>query len=417
MDMVQEARYGCFLILPLKFRPQDLDRKKLAAWGNTLVPATPDLNENIKAMLVKDGPGSVGWGVCLEPELLTRPLEGRPVSFRVGEPDQKFTFTLDRSYLYLFHTQVAFLCLGLSFDRMETLAAVCNPGFAQNEAPFFWLDQTGASHPLDPDRWLSRLMEPLGLEKFFPGDSPWLLDNYAYIFGVMPQWFQTLEELRQITFSLHKMKSPQAPAQDQAEEDIRYVYAARNLARDKYRWGCCVASQTISYITADPEMDLEAERQAQARDGLPVVLLALYEKYTCLRFTQLMVSLEKKEIRSLKNLMLNFRAFGTVVPANLSRWHNVKQIYANLLEVNDIPAAISDVTDKLNLLAAHQEEVERARNETIFNLITLFGIVSILASVLSIVQILSEGGAAFWISTLLTTLFMVLVTAAAVFRR
>ena len=106
--------------------------------------------------------------------------------------------------------------------------------------------------------------------------------------------------------------------------------------------------------------------------------------------------------------MLRFQAFGTVTPANLSRWHNVKQIYAYLLEVNDIPAAIQDISNKVNILAEHQQETERAQSETVINIITIFGIVSILASVLSIVQILSNGDIWIWMSTILTTLAMLI---------
>ena len=206
-------------------------------------------------------------------------------------------------------------------------------------------------------------------------------------------------------------------AEDEAEEDIRYAYAARNVDAGAYRWGCCITSQTISYIIADENMDFAAQRDAQADDGLPVVLLALYEKYTCLRFTELITRMKKNQIRELKDLMLTFQAFGTVTPANLSRWHNVKQIYANLLEVNDVPTAIQDITSKLNILTAHQEAVEHARSETIINLITLFGIVSILASVLSIVQILADGDLLIWVSTILTTVMLALITALAVLRR
>ena len=112
--------------------------------------------------------------------------------------------------------------------------------------------------------------------------------------------------------------------------------------------------------------------------------------------------------------MLKFQAFGTVTPANLSRWHNVKQIYAYLLEVNDIPAAIQDISSKLTMLTEHQQELERARSETVINIITIFGIVSILASVLSIVQILSGGDMLIWASTILTTVAMTLVTIVAV---
>lgn len=164
-------------------------------------------------------------------------------------------------------------------------------------------------------------------------------------------------------------------------------------------------------------MDFEAERKQQAADGLPVVLLALYEKYTCLRFTELITQLDKGQIRhlkTLKKLMLQFQAFGTVTPANLSRWHNVKQIYADLLEVCDIPTAIQDISSKLNILTEHQQEIERARSETVINIITIFGIVSILASVLSIVQILSGGDVVIWISTILTTAALALVTVIAV---
>ena len=95
----------------------------------------------------------------------------------------------------------------------------------------------------------------------------------------------------------------------------------------------------------------------------------------------------------------------------------MKQIYANLLEVNDVPTAIQDITSKLNILTAHQEAVEHARSETIINLITLFGIVSILASVLSIVQILADGDLLIWVSTILTTVMLALITALAVLRR
>ena len=164
-------------------------------------------------------------------------------------------------------------------------------------------------------------------------------------------------------------------------------------------------------------MNFTAQRDAQAADGLPVVLLSLYEKYTCLRFTELITRMKKEQIKELKNLMLNFQAFGTVTPANLSRWHNVKQIYANLLDVNDIPAASQDISVKLSILTAHQEAIERARSETVINLINLFGIVSILASVLSIVQILADGDLLIWASTIFTAIMLALVTVLAILRR
>ena len=116
-----------------------------------------------------------------------------------------------------------------------------------------------------------------------------------------------------------------------------------------------------------------------------------------------------KQINEIKNLMLKFRAFVTVSPANLSRWHNVKQIYAYLLEVNDVNEAVNDIQNKLNVITENQKETERERNEKVVNIITVFGIVSILASVLSIVQILSDGNPLIWLSTILTTVVLTVV--------
>jgi len=422
LERKPQVTYGCFFIIPLKFDSETLNRAQLERIG-TLVPMTTmDLNENIKAMLTPSSGAAVGAGYAIPVAALAAPLgpgagaEGR-LTLQVTGGEGTFPLELDDSWLYVFHTRVAFLCLNLSFRRMDALRTMCNPGWAHNDAAFAWLDEAGGEHPFPIEEWLSGLLSPLGLRKFFDGDSSYLLDAYTYILAVVPDWFDDLERIRRLTFNLHKMVSLDAPMEDLAEEDVRYTYAAKNEVANAYRWGCCVTSQTISYVVADEEMDFEAERSAQAEDGLPVVLLSLYEKYTCLRFTELIAQRKKEQVRELKDLMLNFQAFGTVTPANLSRWHNVKQTYANLLAVNDISTAVQDISAKVSILTDHQAAMEQARRDTVINLITLFGIVSILASVLSIVQILSDGSTLLWISTILTTVMLALVTLLAIMRR
>ena len=416
------VRFGCFLVIPLKYDAASFVWERLEEIGVYQPLTTMDINENIKAMLDRSNEAAVGASYTVGCAPLVAPLCGETANaqtqaFRVSYEGSAYDFDVSASYLYVFQTQVAFLCLSLSFTHMEALQAICNPGSAHNTASFFWLDAAGQGHAFSIERWLSGFCESLGLHKFFDGDSSFLLDAYAYTFALVPERFDTLEEIRKITFNLHKMVPPDAPIEDLSEEDIRYVYAVKHQVYNSYRWGCCVSSQTISYVTADEGMDFEAQKTAQAEDGLPVVLLSLYEKYTCLRFTQLITHLDKrqfKRLKALKNLMLKFQAFGTVTPANLSRWHNVKQIYAYLLEVNDIPTAIQDISNKVNILAEQQQENERVRSETVINIITVFGIVSILASVLSIVQILSGGDILIWISTILTTLVMAVVTVVAI---
>ncbi len=417
-----QENYGCFFIIPLKFDPETFNRAQLERIGTLVSVRTMDLNENIKAMLTPSSGAAVGAGYGIRAAGLAAPLgaevgaEGR-LSLEVTGGEGTFPLRLGDSWLYVFHTRVAFLCLNLSFWQMDALRTMCNPGWVRNDAAFAYLDGAGAQHPFSIEQWLSGLLAPLGLRKFFDGDSSYLLDAYAYILAVVPECFENLEQMRRLTFNLHKMMSLDTLMEDLAEEDVRYTYAAKNESANAYRWGCCVTSQTISYVVANKEMDFDAERDAQAEDGLPVVLLSLYEKYTCLRFTELIAQRKKEQVRELKDLMLNFQAFGTVTPASLSRWHNVKQTYANLLAVNDISTAVQDISAKVSILTAHEEAIEQERRDTVINLITLFGIVSILASVLSIVQILSEGGALLWISTILTAIMLALVTLLAILRR
>ena len=140
----------------------------------------------------------------------------------------------------------------------------------------------------------------------------------------------------------------------------------------------------------------------------------MYQKYTCLRFRELLAIVDKKKIKRLKRMrkqMLEFQAYGTIAPANISRWHNIKQIYQHIIETNAISEAIDDISITLNILAEHQKEIEAARNNTIISLITVFGIVSILASVLTIVQILAGGGSAEWLSLIVFSFGMLVMIA------
>ncbi len=417
-----QVKYGCFIVIPLKYDPRSFKQSELEKIAEYKPLVTMDLNENIKIMLDRCNDAAVGscysikYSQLISNLCIPNEMSGSQ-GFFVSNLQGNYSFDLISAYLYVFHTQVAFLCLGISFEQIKALQAICNPGFADNEASFCWVDSSGKKHIFSVEKWLSDFLTPLGLHNFFDKSPSYLLDAYNYIFAVVPNRFNTLEEMQKITFNLHKMMPIDTPVEDDAEEDIRYVYAAKNQMANSYRWGCCVTSQTISYVIADEAMNLEDERKAQAEDGLPVVLLSLYEKYTCLRFTELITHMEKKQLKQLKDLMLKFQAFGTVTPANLSRWHNVKQIYAHLLQVNDIPSAVQDISAKISILTAHLEEIERTKSETVINIITVFGLVSILASVLSIVQILSGGDTLIWASTILTTVMLVLITAVAVWNR
>jgi hypothetical protein len=292
------------------------------------------------------------------------------------------------------------------------LQAICCPGFAKSTAAFYWMDEQGRKHRFDLDEWLERFCNELQLCRFFEGSARLLLEAYTYALAVVPDVFHCLDEIRRITFSLHQMIPLDTEIEDYSEEDVNFIFAVKNMEKNGYRWGCCVTSQTCGYVTTNYALDLETELDDQQNDGLPVVVLALYEKYTCIRFTQSLAQHEQKDgryLQTLKEQMMEFQAYGTISPANLSRWHNVKQIYAAVLKLNDVYSAVEDISTKLNIVTEHQQEMVRNRNETVINIITLFGIVSIVDSVLTIVQFLLDGNPVFWGAMISASLVMTLV--------
>ena len=122
-------------------------------------------------------------------------------------------------------------------------------------------------------------------------------------------------------------------------------------------------------------------------------------------------------LRRLQDMMLHFQAFGTVATANVSRWHNIKQIYHHLITVNDIPDAVEDVSTKLSILSARQDALEQQRSARVSNIITVFGLVSILDSALSIAQSLQSGNPLLYECTKLTAVLLVILLLSAMLRR
>lgn len=423
--ILRQARLGSYLVIPLKYEQGALRQEEMEKLARYYPITTADLTESVKELFRREHPTAVGTCWEIGREALVQALFGGEMGqFSVldrREASEAVAFDFHTSYLYVFHTRVAFLCLGVTCADIEAIYRIRSPGFAEGWAAYRGVDGAGEERAFSLDERLRALFARLGLTAFFEnGDSP-LMEAYTYLVSVTPQRFRELETLRRAAFNLHLMTPLDGMAEDESEEDVRYVYAVKTQSLGSYRWGCCVTSQTVCYVEARADGDLEGEMDVQAADGLPMILIALYEKYTCLRFTQLIAAANKRkmrELRALKRLMLQFRAYGTVDSANISRWHNVKQIYQALMETNRIPEAIEDITNKLNILVEHQRELETARNDTVAWVLTLFGIVSILASILSILQILAGGDPLAWFATIMSTLVMVvLVAVILIFRR
>ena len=104
------VKYGCFLVIPLKYDPASLSREHLEEIGKYHPLTTMDLNENIKAMLDRSNEAAVGAGYTIGCAPLVAPLCGETVtadtqSFRVSAEGNAYDFDVNTSYLYVFQTQ------------------------------------------------------------------------------------------------------------------------------------------------------------------------------------------------------------------------------------------------------------------------------------------------------------------------
>src|SRR5699024_3652927 len=87
-NQIQNAaiRYGCFLIIPLKYERDSFKQPLLEQIGRSIPVTTMDLNENIKAMLSPGDETAAGAGYVIPRDALTAQI----VSGNDGEAIKDF---------------------------------------------------------------------------------------------------------------------------------------------------------------------------------------------------------------------------------------------------------------------------------------------------------------------------------------
>ena len=134
------AQLGSYVVLPLKYRKEELDQVWLKANCEKQDITTTNLTEQAKILFKENDPMYVG--VCYKfqretfiKELLDNIEVENVMGFAVTDLDQdrielginweKDGFDIHSAYLYVFETGVAFLCMGLRYSRMDAIAQIC----------------------------------------------------------------------------------------------------------------------------------------------------------------------------------------------------------------------------------------------------------------------------------------------------
>ncbi|MBR4866985.1 MAG: hypothetical protein IKU11_09860 [Clostridia bacterium] len=405
-----ESKCGIFLLIPLKHSHSAKAIASLSIPGENRPVESDDVNESIiQTINTPNTPHSVTRYELSEATLLEiatgiTPDQGLPQLYAMA-PGQEGTpedcrFTLFRSELYLFATGIAFLALGFTYPNPIVLRRICNLGYTQSDTVYRYCFGN-CCKDFDLNEGFRSFFESHGLTPFSKPGSPLYVESHVFNVGVVRNRFSDLETIRIGAKNLHLMEGLNNLVDDNSEEDVYYTYSVKTQELGTHRFGYCVTSQTLSYLVANSELNLAEEMDDQRKNILPMVLLALYQKYTCLHFRErlsLLPENSRKELQKLKFDMMEFQAYGTFPPAEMSRWHNDKQTYKYILDTNSISEAVKNLSLSLNILAEREKEFEEQeekkrdkKSNLVLYLISLFGIISIPESILSLVMYFVEG--------------------------
>ena len=224
--------------------------------------------------------------------------------------------------------------------------------------------------------------------------------------------YDEVDELDRATFNVHKIIGVDEEFEDKVETDIAYTYGGRDVENKTYRWGCCISKQSISFVYGPSNNNYNTETKSgispanemslddmldAAEDDLLLAILALYQRYTCMMLSETIFTRMKEEggggraIRRIKSEVLRFKAYDTITPAQISRWSNVCETYRYLLQMNGVDEALADVSEKVNLIDEEMERVNAGHQNFFATVIAVFGLTSIVASVLQIVDYVQPG--------------------------
>lgn len=299
--------------------------------------------------------------------------------------------------LFVFYNGVAFLTVYLSYRNqdVDSVYEFIYPGYlseteevkAKQHAFLKELEEKILQQNSPRFRWF--MAED--------GDGSVVLkEAYRLNAAYAPKRFANIEILSRITYNEHRIIELSRDFEDLSEEDVAYVTGAKDVISEDYGWGCCVTSQEISLVYAQGKIPLAA----RAEDDLLLTMLAVYQKYSCLRLNEEihqrhMLEREKigfqKSIQQLKWEALEFIAYGTLEPSQISRWNNVCEMYRLLIRMNGVEESIGEIKEKIGLLNEEQERLDARRESSIGMIIAVFGLISIVGAILQTVDYLSSG--------------------------
>lgn len=404
-EVFQKAKWGSYVILPLHNNPNGKSNmarseairllKKQSEVGNQVftieIIDTSDLSDLMTSRCKNYGDFMDQYRIQCDLSKLY-----------FSEDKREYIEPKDIHLFYFPESELAFLVILLvnqdfSVDNFYELA---NPGYILDYKKIETLREKFSQEV--KEKILYGILKELNFDIYILDDNTDIFrESYWFNAAIVSTRFKKLETLERLSYNAHRFIPLETEFEDSSEKDIRYVFGAKDVKQHDYRWGCCVSSQSISYVYGkDPDITDSVETKSSFEDyiwihvksDLPLTIIALFQKYVCIKINDLIYekiktgSHKEENIREIKREVLKVRAYETYTPSQISRWNNVCEIYRLLLEINGVNDYMKDIQDKVDLLDEELDRVSAERENKIMNIIALFGALSIIASVLTIVD-------------------------------
>ena len=138
----KQARLCSFLLIPLKYEGNFQDGW-LKANGTAAPFTTMDLNESVKRTINSlSAVNMISRYILSREKVLSLLTDGTTGQFYACEKgsdsfSDRNRFTVHDMEIYVFHTQVAFLCVKIQFSRVSLLDTICNLGYVEDNVNYY----------------------------------------------------------------------------------------------------------------------------------------------------------------------------------------------------------------------------------------------------------------------------------------
>ena len=344
-----------------------------------------------------------------------------------GEVGKSKEYQLDDLQFFIFNNGIAFITIYLSYPNkdVDKIYQFINPGYVQEKSEEMNLVQDALLKSLE-EKIFGSIRKKLGVTlSWFTQDeeSQKYIIKEAYRLNIasLPDRFADNEIPKRIAYNEHRLIDLTRDFRDISEEDVEYATGAKDVDDEHYGWACAITSQEISYAYGPGSGETKPRDKEglweRSEDDLLLTMIVMYQKYTCMifnekihrRFTGEEDRLKKEaSLRDLKREALEFVSYGTLAPSQISRWNNVCETYRSLQKQNGVNEALEEISQKITLLNEEQDRIDGERESRVSMIITLFGLVSIIAAALQTLDYISTGSPLMIAGFVVTSVAMIL---------